>query len=205
MKVISTKNNKAQIVRQLTENFIEDPLYRFILEPYKKKEEALQIFFRAYLNYMERESQVVQDETENFLGVLWISKWQRKGIFKKLSLFKFLFQMGKLIGIIGLSGYSRFLKTIQVMSSDWIDEIIKGPYVHLDLAVTNQEYRGRGLFSDYLEYVENTCEKYGQVLTLETQSLKNVEIYRHLGFELVKKIPLPHTELIQYCMIKRLN
>lgn len=205
MKVISTKNNKAQIVKQLTENFIEDPLYRFILEPYQKKEAALNVFFGAYINYMAPESQFITDETENFLGVLWISEWQGNGILKKRSLFKFLFQMAKLISLIGIRGYVRFLKTIHIMSSSWIDEVLEEPYIHLDLAVTNLEYRGKGLFSQYLKYVEDNYKTYGQVLTLETQSLKNMEIYSHLGFELVRKIPLPDTALVQYCMIKRLN
>lgn len=40
-------------------------------------------------------------------------------------------------------------------------------------------------------------------IVLETHNPDNVGLYQHFGFELVKTLTSPETEIKQYCMIRR--
>lgn len=87
------------------------------------------------------------------------------------------------------------------MSSSWIEELLENDYSHIDMVATDINHRGKG----YLNEMFKAILKDDEIYTIETHNLINVNVYEKYDFELVKKKKLENTDLIQYCMIRRLR
>lgn len=182
---------------------MEDPLYIHIFGNHIRKKEALDIFFSIYLDYLSPCSDIISNDLDmNLIAAVWISDREKSKIYNKFKALGFIVKLMKLIPVVGFKTYLKLLKTIKIMSSEWIERQVTGSYIHLDLVVVEKEYRGKSLFSNYLRFVENTYGKTGIYYTLETQNIINVKKYEHLGFKVVEEIKLPNSNLTQYCMIK---
>lgn len=104
---------------------------------------------------------------------------------------------------ISIKEFIRFGKAIYNNSSAWIDEFVKDEFIHIDLIVVDEKHRNKGLAKKIIESVFEEADKENIVVTLETQNPTNVHIYKHFGFEVVKK--QQYEKLTQYCMIRKLN
>lgn len=187
-------------VELLSENFLDDPLYVFIFKDNAVRKSCLQVFFKAYLSYLEPSSKFFLSEDFKACGVLFLSESASSKITDVGRLIKMLFRMLPLTKYVGFYGYIRCLRTLYVMSSQWIEDLKIHPYAHMDLMVVSKEARGKGYFRGWLEWVTDAFSK-GHTITLETQSLINVEIYEKCGFEVVVEIPLKDSPLVQYGMV----
>lgn len=188
----------------LAENFMEDPLYLYIFQDKKNKPLAMTLFFEAYLLFLAPYSDVLVDSEEmHMVAVVWFSNRMQSSRLYFFRTLLFIMRVCRMIPVVGFTGTWKLLKTIQKMSSTWIDRHVQEDYCHLDLAVVASKKRGQGYFSKYLAYVESHYKNEGSIFTLETQSTENVALYTHLGFGVVEEIPLPGSDLIQYCMIKK--
>lgn len=207
MKFIDTdiKKHKIEILELMVNNFYEDPLYVYIFEDEAKRKKCLKIFFENYINYLGDSALIKLSEDGNGVGIAFDPEKSPSKLINFFNLIHFICESSSLIKFVGLSGYIRCLKTISVMSSVWIDELSKYPYLHLDLMVVNKAYRGHGYFKFWLDEMDIYANGRNAVLTLETQNIKNVKLYERYGFKLVREINLKNTSLVQYCMIKEFN
>lgn len=202
-EVANSEKEDIKIAEALAENFQEDDLYRYIFPDESVRKKALPIFFLHYLKLIEPYSKkMISTEQLEFVGVIYFSDQFDSRLAYEKRVVLFLISCLKVQRFTGWKGYFKLMKTINKMSSKWIEQEIKGNYIHLDLAITQKKYRGRGWFSKWVEEVENRYGNRAECFTLETQNKENVKLYEKLGFSLVRQIPLPHTEIIQYCMIK---
>lgn len=71
-----------------------------------------------------------------------------------------------------------------------------------DLAVRPQ-YQGKGVASQLLRPMLAYFDRVGANCNLETHDAKNVAMYEHFGFALVKSPCLPHSELRHYAMLRK--
>lgn len=206
MKVLikSKREELKKVSKILAKNFMNDPLYEYIFEGKEYKERAMEIFFEAYLKFLLPYSDLIVDSDDmNLVGVAWFSERMKSSTSYFFEIVQFVFRMLKLIPVVGFDGTFKLIKTIQKMSSTWIDNHVEKTYCHLDLAVISPENRGRGLFTSYIDYVESIYSNGVDYYTLETQNFENIKKYEHLGFSIVEEILLEGTELVQYCMVKK--
>ncbi|WP_256990050.1 GNAT family N-acetyltransferase [Paenibacillus nitricinens] len=103
--------------------------------------------------------------------------------------------------IIGVRGFIRGLTTLRSMSSLWLSMFGDQKYMHLDMLVVQERYRGQGYVSKIMMALLAECRKKNALCTLETQTPSNLPIYEHYQFRTVKVIPLPNSTLEQYCMV----
>lgn len=186
----------------LVDNFYDDPLYGYIFEKDEVRKRCLEVFFKAYIHYLGHSATLHLSKDKKACGVVYNPEWGRSKWWHKFKLLGFLKDLKGLIPLCGVKGYVKCLKTIQTMSSEWIDYQVSGHYLHLDLMVVEPSVRGKGYFKKWMEMVFDNYAKDKTYLTLETQNPNNIHVYEKLGFEIVEEIHLQETTLTQYCMVK---
>lgn len=204
MKFISTDmdKDKTTILELMVDNFYDDPLYEYIFEDESKRKDSLKIFFESYIKYLGEAALISLSEDKEGVGIAFDPEKSLSKIRNYFYLVRFIAESSALVKVVGFSGYIKCLKTISVMSSAWIDELSRYPYLHLDLMVVNRKCRGQGYFKLWLNEMEIYAQNNNSLLTLETQNIENVKIYEKYGFKLIREIKLKGTNLVQYCMIK---
>lgn len=189
-----------QLLTLLCENFYEDPLYDYIFENQHTRMACLDIFFKAYLKYLEPSAKFYLSDDSKACGVIFLSEKMPTTFQNSLLTARFVLELTALTKKVGIKGFVKCLKTIQKMSSKWIDEVVDSEYIHLDLMVVSKELRGKGYFKKWFSQVQLDHEE-SYVFTLETQNIENLHKYQKCGFTCAKTIPLENTELTQYGMI----
>ncbi|GAB6991174.1 GNAT family N-acetyltransferase [Paenibacillus pini] len=197
----------AQAGRILAENFTEDPLYVHILPDEETRLSVLTIFFTNYL-YMMYDSSDLLVTSERMEGIAVVFHPERMQT--SLSRLKYSADIVQAIvrsvGIsryIGFKAFVRGVRTLNSMSSAWLANLEDKNYMHLDMLIVQQAYRGQGVVSHVMGELLSECRKQQKACTLETQSERNVSIYGHYGFQTVEVIPLQGSALKQYCMLCR--
>ena len=201
---VNWREREALWVELLSENFKDDPLYAYIFKDSTIRKGCLEVFFKAYLTYLQSSSTFYLSQDLKACGVLFISDDSASKAREALKVLRMLVMMLPLVAKVGFYGYIRCLRTLYVMSSQWIDALKIHPYAHMDLKVVSKDARGRGYFRQWLDIVV-TSFSLGYTITLETQSLDNVRIYNHCGFDVVVEIPLKKSPLVQYGMVYQTN
>jgi len=77
------------------------------------------------------------------------------------------------------------------------------PHKYLALLAVDPSQQGKGFASQLLKPMLEKLDNQHLPCYLETQNLKNVNMYQHFGFELVFKTTLPHTSLPIYIMVRK--
>jgi GNAT superfamily N-acetyltransferase len=87
------------------------------------------------------------------------------------------------------------LRKIMEQTANALEEAKKdldiGPYIFLFIMAVSQEFQGKGFGGKFLRAVIEKSEIEKKPIYLETQNEKNVKLYEHFGFHVVKKINLP--------------
>lgn len=137
------------------------------------------------------------------IGYIFYNKHNIKKSTQLYNLIKYSTKLISMMKHISMKKFIRFGKVIYNNSSAWIDEFVKGEFIHIDLIVVDEKHRNKGLAKKIIKSVFEEADKENIVVTLETQNPHNVHIYKHFGFEVVKK--QQYEKLTQYCMIRKPN
>jgi ribosomal protein S18 acetylase RimI-like enzyme len=76
-------------------------------------------------------------------------------------------------------------------------------HFYLNTLAVDPGLQGRGFARSLLEPMLARLDKENTACYVETQNKKNVEMYRHFGFELVHEIIIPGTEHPLYLMLRK--
>ncbi|MCM3340757.1 GNAT family N-acetyltransferase [Paenibacillus sp. MER TA 81-3] len=190
----------------LAEGFVEDPLYQHILPDRSTRLDVLRIFFCNYVTMLYPYSDVYST-SGNMEAVALVFRSDRTGLsivsrFKDVS--AMLLAIVKSIPIcryIGIRQFARGIAILHSMSSAWLSMLGNQEYIHLDMLVVQSKYRGQGFVSRIMKPLIEECNRRSIACTLETQNPDNILVYEHYGFSIVDVIPLPNSDLEQYCMV----
>ena len=78
-------------------------------------------------------------------------------------------------------------------------------YVYIFIVGVAQEFQGKGYGSKLLRAVIEHYDRQGLPIYLETETSDNVELYKHFGFQLLKKITLPVVEQPMWEMMREVG
>lgn len=184
----------------------DDPLYQHILPDEATRLRVLNIFFHRYIEMLYPYSDLLTT-SDNYEAVALVFHSEREaGTFR--SKVKYMKQIALAIiksspicRIIGVRGFIRGISILNSMSSSWLSMLGDQGFMHLDMLVVQERYRGQGYVSKVIKPLLAECRTKNNVCTLETQTLSNLPIYEHYQFRTVKVIPLPNSSLEQYCMV----
>ncbi len=77
-------------------------------------------------------------------------------------------------------------------------------HYYLNTLAVDPDFQGRGFARALLEPMLNKLDKENTACYLETQNMKNVEMYRHFGFHIVHETIIPGTGHPLYMMLREI-
>lgn len=187
----------------MTVSFIEDPLNQCTLAGIKKKEELLY------------QHAILQIRHAAKTGTLYLLDGNPKAMMvfadsaKTSSLSEILLNVSIIMKtLLMLDAADRKImisnhkKTKEVINFTWHNSFIKGRFYRLKITAIDKEMRGTGAFRRLITPRIELCDQHNLPIVVETHNPKNLGLYNHFGFELVKTISSTEIEIEQYCMIR---
>ena len=186
------------------EGFLEYPLFRELFPEDAVRKKALPIFFEAYIESIYDYSDIYASSS-NLEAVATVYDPEREDSKLRCFIKSILAKIKslKMCRWISLKHYFKVMAMQEKVSSRWVIDIVKQPYMHLDYLVVQKKYRGQGLMSQMMEAILGEIDQKKLACTLETHNTRNVGIYNHFGYDLVKTIRIPEISLKQYCLVYR--
>lgn len=161
---------------------------------------VMKLYFEIYLDIFAKYGDLVTtSEDLQDIAYIYYEERFKKDLNYALSLVKAGIKGLGLLHYISIKTVWGMLQTICHTSSAWIYEVTDKAYIHLDLIAVKKECRGQGKAKHLMRYVILQAQKVGKPLTLETQSEENINMYKHMGFKVVKAFK--YKDLTQYCML----
>ena len=171
----------------LTDAFITNPAYSIIFKRKDQQKAGLQWVFKASLilnNHRQTLTYVIKEaETKKIIGTYTLIPPQgvKNGmaIYLKIGIPGFVSKFGlrSFVRMLGLDGCNKSALKKSIKVTD---------YYYLSMVVIKEEYRGRGIGSDAIQYAirelmasNPTCNLIG----LTTQLPENLTFYSRLGFD----------------------
>ncbi|MEF9958444.1 MAG: GNAT family N-acetyltransferase [Niameybacter sp.] len=193
---------RKRIAHLFADAFYDDPLYVYIFPNDETRLEALEVFFKLYLDIFGKYGELVTT-SEDMTAIAYIyyeERFTSRSVYYR-DLFYATCKLTDFLRFVKVDDICRMLKTVRHMSSEWIHQKVEGDYIHLDLLAVQREYRGLGKAKILVDYAIQEAKNRNLPLTLETQNADNINLYRHFQFETVEEINYEH--MVQYCMIRR--
>ena len=80
-----------------------------------------------------------------------------------------------------------------------------GPYLYLYIIGVSQESQGKGFGGKMLRAIIEKSENEGKSIFLETGIEKILPLYKHFGFEIIKKFNVPKLNVPMWEMVRNRN
>ncbi len=93
--------------------------------------------------------------------------------------------------------------THDVVDEVWYKHYVRGRFFRIRIAAVDSSIRGTGTFRRLLTPLIEGFDSGKIPIVIETHNPDSAGLYAHFGFELVRTISSPDTDVEQYCMIKR--
>ncbi len=192
------------IAKVMAESFKEDPLNLALLNGLSKKDELLQSHSKIHVkNAIKKGSlQLLDDDPRAFLvGVDSTHEKMIDDIRLVINIYlSTIFTLGwRDIRTI----FANNKKTKGIVNFQWQKEFLNGRFFRIKIVAVDKELRETGAFRRLITPVIELSDRSNIPLILETHNEKNVGLYEHFGFELVKTIESDSTDIKQYCMIRK--
>lgn len=191
------------VARVMADSFMEDPMNRAVLEGLEKAGKLMEAHSRIHTRHAIRTGmlQLLDGNPAAFIIGLDSRDASRLDDWK-LILRIYLSS----VGVLGFRDIRRLLsnsrKTGSVLSFSWEKEFIKGRYYRIKIVAVDKSMRGQGAFRRMMTPLIAFSDTEQVPIIIETHNEDNVGLYQKFGFELVKTITSPRTEIRQYCMIR---
>jgi len=198
-----TQDQIEPVAKLLTECFIDDPLTVLQTKGILNKREFLIKLFQMQLEIFEKTRDVyLLDDKINSVIIGYEkkkSKWSKQLILSIQASSNLRHQISK-------SDYEIYAKNVKSLSKDidlnWQKQFIKKNFYHINIIAVAPEARGKGNAKVLINGIINHCKDNNIPIILETVNSNQIEMYKHLGFDLVKTTSGNVTGLKQYCFIK---
>lgn len=193
-----SKKDLKQVAITLSKSFKNDPLSCYMYPDTEKRLKQLYHYFIFRVRFGITHGEVYAT-SKYFEGIaVWLPS-NKTTITRmeamKVGGWKLYFQLG--MGIV-----SR-MEVINHFTIEFRKNVVKTPYWYLAPMGVDPVQQGKGFARILLLSMLNRLDKEKIDCFLETQTERNVEIYKRYGFEVNGKTKIPGTELEHYGMIRK--
>ena len=176
--------------------FADDPTIRYLI-PDEGKRACLPGYFEYYLrlSLLNGGTYVTSPKCEGV--AMWIESERKDSFFTYIRAgFPFLLLR---------CGWSHLIRgaALDLHFSRLRRELAPKRHLYLATLAVDQIYRGQGFASKLMRPMLKHLDEEQLPAYLETQNLRNVDIYRHWGFELLREETMPNTELRLWLMLRQ--
>lgn len=169
----------SRVVETLTEAFMSDPGFVWVLPDESQRRERLQQIFTGSVTHARRHGGVVAVDDGRATGVWLPDDRAVVGLVDAARGNMLLFPLR-----LGLRSMRR-LNAAEHDGRDCVQRHVEAPYAYLMALAVHPDHQGRGLASEVMKQVEADARRAGHsTLALRTEEPRNVSLYTHLGFTL---------------------
>ncbi|HEX2947054.1 MAG TPA: GNAT family N-acetyltransferase [Clostridia bacterium] len=198
MQIISAeKDSIDRLAQVLAEAMYEGSMYYYIFNDKELSLRYFKSFWEAVLTYTMKFGTVLA--TEDFKGAACLLP-PHKTDFAFVDLFKTGFKIP--LSVLGFP-YPKMKKIMDILFSlgRFQSQTIPGPHWYLTAIGVKPEDQGKGIGGCLLRELIGIVNKDGRPIYLETETVKNVRLYKKYGFEVVNEITMEKHNLKYYLMI----
>jgi len=192
------KKHLPKAIQTFALAFANDPLTNYLFSSEKEKQELLPFYCEFRIKYGIRYGEVYAT-SENIEGfAVWVKP---KNI--DMTMWR-MFRVGgiKLFRILRGELKEKIMELLQ-HTSKLQHETTTESHWHLTPIGVDPEHQGKGYASKLMKAMMKKFDEEKASCLLETQSEKNVEIYKRYGFKVVYKGTIPKAELDHLIMIRK--
>jgi ribosomal protein S18 acetylase RimI-like enzyme len=181
------KRDLPRAVAVLTDAFKEDPVWRKALEGIGRAEQRMSALYESPLRYCLAYGSVYAP-TPALEGV---AAWM-PGERANMSLGRMLRSGGWIAGMrMGLKFTRRMMPMFRLIEEDRKTHMKGKRFVYLQIIGVATALQGHGYGSRMLRALVDACDRSGRSLYLETETIRNVELYQRYGFVVLKEFTAP--------------
>ncbi|MFC1956242.1 GNAT family N-acetyltransferase [Chloroflexota bacterium] len=192
------KRDITQVGKVLADAFQHDPLWNKIFEGESDLETRFRAFFEVPVRYCLKYGDVYAP-SENLEGaVAWVS-----GKYADMTMWRILCSgaMGAAIRM-GANASKKMGPVFKPVTEDRNEHMAGRTFLYLLVVGVATKLQGNGLGKKLIGAAIEKSEREGIPLYLETEIEENVKMYKHFGFQLLKKITLPIVNLPLWEMVR---
>lgn len=199
------KEDFPKLEQLLIKCFEKDPLYVSMIPDEDVRKRLMPELFKCDLDEFYETCEIFAD-SEEINGILVVSD--------EAEPYNLLhFYLTEALAEIKTDGYlmkeDPSMKTLKnfiigrdYLNSSWTDQLHQNNRLHIIYLAVNPELQHHGIAAKLIDEVVNYADKHKMMISLETHNPKNVDMYKHFGFQMYDTIQ-KHFGLTQYCMIKQ--
>lgn len=196
-KLTSLSNDQLKLASEVLSNaFHEDPVFSKLIPNNKERYKTLIKIFKFQIKYCLKHGVVLS--TSNLKGIsLW---YPPENVF--ISIWKSI-KNSSLSLIFKIKWKNlHLLRKNDDFSEDLHKKLIPDPHWYLSTIGIDPKHQGKGIGSRMLSFMINHIAKDHKTIFLETNSEKNVKLYKRFGFRILHKVLTPRTNIYHWSMIR---
>jgi GNAT superfamily N-acetyltransferase len=190
------------VARLLTECFIDEPVTAYQIQGIDNPQDFLLKLFKMQMGIYSQTKDVYQLD-KCAAGVIIGSEKKKEKKFKQiLAGIKASSRLRRDTDTDDYKIYTNNLKAIlKEIDLNWQKKFITTNYYHLSIMAVDPQERGKGNAKKLILPIIDTYKEQNIPITLETANTDQIDLYKHLGFRLVKTISGEKTGINQYCFL----
>ena len=196
-KLTSLSNVQLKLVSEvLSDAFQEDPVFSKLIPNDKERHKTLFKIFKFQIKYCLKHGIVLS--TSNLKGIsLWFPP---KNVF--ISIWKSI-KSGSLSLIFKIKWKNLdILRKYDGFSEYLHKKLAPNPHWYLSTIGIDPKHQGKGIGRRMLSFMVKKIAKDQKTIFLETNSRRNVKLYKHFGFRNLHKVLTPGTNIYHWSMIR---
>jgi ribosomal protein S18 acetylase RimI-like enzyme len=198
-KPISVRDYQIpQAARALARAFKDDILMHFMFPDEEARKRHAQLLFEFVVRYGVLFGDVYA-VSHNFEGVAaWLSSTSARfpvSYLERAGVQELISRAGHEVAE-RLTLFTDFLRFTR-------EEIVPYPHYAFWILGVVPEHQRKGHAGALIRLKVEQFDRAGITSYLETQTLHNVSLYERFGFRIVKTVPIPHSDQILYCMVRK--
>jgi ribosomal protein S18 acetylase RimI-like enzyme len=192
------KGDVMRASKVLADAFQHDPLWNKICEREPDLKKRLSLFFEVSVRYCLKYGEVYapSEALEGVMGFV-------PGKYADMNI-RHMIRSGSMGSAmrIGLNAAKKMAPVFKLVNEDRRKHMAGHTFLHLSVVGVATELQGKGFGRKLIDEAIGKSERERLHLYLETETEKNVTMYEHFGFKLLKKITLPIVDLPMWEMVK---
>lgn len=200
-----TKEDFPRLQSMLTKCFAEDPLYCALIPQKELREKLMPQLFKFDLEEMFSTCEIFADSSE-LNSILVVSDEHEPYNHVVYHLVEMMSELKTDECLIkedpSFKTFMKFAEGKEYLNSEWTDELDQLNRIHIIYLAVDPAMQHHEIASHLLKEVISYAETNKLMLSLETHNEKNIDFYKHFGFEVYKVIER-HFGLKQYCLVKK--
>lgn len=195
---MADKKRITQLADVFAKSMYDDPMYRYIFDDREQNLRYFSTFWYAILDFSFKHGFVIT--TDDYSGAMCLLP-PKHSDFSFIDLFKTGFKIPRKISLFPLKQAIISFDILMKLGS-FQTNLIKEPHWYLmSLGVLPEQQnkgKGKSLLCEAIRIIEND----NKPIYLETETEKNVHLYRKFGFEVVKEVTISKYNLKFFLMIR---